>query len=40
LKISELLSKEKMQAAKSTAMDKELQRSKTLAVNLTAELQV
>jgi len=40
VKVSDLLSKEKMQTAKTAAMDKELQRSKAMAVSLTKELQV
>jgi hypothetical protein len=40
LKISDFLSKEKVHAARSAAIDKEFQRSKALAVNLTKELQV
>lgn len=40
LKISDFLSKEKVTAARSATIDKEFQRSKALAVNLTNELQV
>ena len=40
LKISDLLSKEKMQTTKMAAAEKDLQRSKALTVNLTKELQV
>jgi|SouAtlMetagenome_1021521.scaffolds.fasta_scaffold120128_1 hypothetical protein len=40
VKVSELLSKGKTQSAKIATMEKELERSKALAVNLTKELQV
>ena len=39
-KVSELLTKGKTQSAKTATMEKELERSKALAVNLTKELQV